>query len=149
MTASVENTLSAIRVLESALDKFETVQGPPPEELPNTAFHLKILLNSVRKCFESLAAQIRFYQSAKSPTRALLVTHEDGRSEYLSGQSVETLCLHLPDQPQDVVVYGKPTALRALAKALSQSSQRVTGPHPIHSHARELAGLSKTEGNVE
>ncbi|MBG6205414.1 hypothetical protein IWQ49_000058 [Labrenzia sp. EL_126] len=146
MTASIQNTRSSFAVLKKGIAWFKSNTKQTPQE---RVWHVEILLDSFEKCMESLAAQIRFYQSAKSPTRALLIKHEDGRSEYLSGQCVETLCLHLPDQSQDVVVYGKPTALRELAKALSQSGERVTGPHSIHSHAQELAGLSDTEGRDE
>ncbi|MEO0955761.1 MAG: hypothetical protein AAFY12_12265 [Pseudomonadota bacterium] len=141
MTASVKNTLSAIRVLEQALREAESRQGPPKEGLCH-AFNLGTLLNSVRKCVDSLAAQIRFYQSAKSPTRALIVTHDDGREEYVSGQKVQTLCLHIPDMAEDAVIFGKPEALSAIAAALAASGKHVSGPAPIHDLAKQLGATA-------
>lgn len=138
MATSVKNTLSSIRVLEDALDDFENTHGPPPKSLPDMAFHLRILLNSVRKCVAGLARQIRFYESAKSPTRALIVEHPDGSAEYVSGQTVVTLCLHLPSQSQDVVVFGKPEALASLASELATSGMQITGPLPALEHAQLL-----------
>jgi len=97
------------------------------------------MLPDITRGMDSLAAQIRFYQSAKSPTRALMIEKDDGSTEILSGQKVQSLCLHMPGQPQDHVIYGKPEALAAIASALAATGQTVTGPAPVHDHAELLA----------
>lgn len=136
MTASIQNTLSAIEVLEKALEGYETQHGAPRHELLTYHFQIRILLNSVRKCFESLAAQIRFYQSAKGTGRSLIV---EDTNEVINGQLVHALCVPLPGQSEDAVIYGKPAALKAVADALKANDQPFAGPSPIHDLARQLA----------
>lgn len=137
MTASIRNTVSSFKMLKKGIAWFNDNKHLPAED---RVWHVEILLDSFEKCMESLAAQIRFYQSAKSPTRALVVEHDDGSVEHVSGQKVQSLCLHLPGQPEDHVIYGKPEALAAIAETLTASGKTVTGPAPVHEHAAQLAG---------
>lgn len=137
MTASIRNTVSSFKMLKKGIAWFKLNKAMPAED---RVWHVEILLDSFEKCMDSLAAQIRFYQSAKSPTRALMIEHDDGSTEVLSGQKVQSLCLHVPGQPQDHVIYGKPEALRAIASALAATGQTVTGPAPLHEHAGLFAG---------
>lgn len=136
MTASIRNTVSSFKMLKKGIAWFNENKHLRADD---RVWHVEILLDSFEKCMESLAAQIRFYQSAKSPTRALVVTHDDGREEIVSGQIVQSLCLHAPGQEEDHVIYGKPEALTAIAEALAASGKTVTGPAPLHEHAAQLA----------
>jgi len=135
MTASVQNSRSSLKVLQNGLKWFREATGETVEERVRM---LETLARSFEKCLDSLAAQIRFYQSAKSPTRALCVTHPDGRQEHLHGCQVEALCLPLPGKAEDAVIYGKPQALAALAEALESAGRTAIGPAPIHDLARRL-----------
>ncbi|MEQ8784209.1 MAG: hypothetical protein RIE06_31465 [Roseibium album] len=137
MTASIRNTVSSFKMLKKGIAWFNQNKDLPAED---RVWHVEILLDSFEKCMESLNAQIRFYQSAKSPTRALMIEKDDGSTEVLCGQKVETLCLHVPGRPENHVIYGKPAALQAIADALAATSQTVTGPAPLHEHAAQLAG---------
>ncbi|QFT31780.1 hypothetical protein FIV00_14910 [Labrenzia sp. THAF82] len=136
MTASIQNTASSLKVLLNGLKWFCEATHEPIEKRVE---YLEILADSSHKCFASVAAQIRFYQSAKSPTRALIVTHEDGRQEYVHGQQVETLVLAQPDKAEDAVVYGKPEALKAIRAALAANGHTVTGPANIHDLSAQVA----------
>lgn len=136
MTASIRNTVSSFKMLKKGIAWFNQNKAMPSED---RVWHVEILLDSFEKCMDSLAAQIRFYQSAKSPTRALMIEKDDGSTEVLSGQKVQSLCLHMPGQPQDHVIYGEPEALQAIASALAATGQTVTGPAPLHEHAALLA----------
>ncbi|MET1410731.1 hypothetical protein ABVF61_00585 [Roseibium sp. HPY-6] len=136
MTASLQNTRSSFQMLKKGIAWFNGNKHLPAED---RVWHVEILLDSFEKCMESLAAQIRFYQSAKSPTRTLVVTHDDGREEVVSGQKVQSLCLHGLDEEEDHVIYGKPEALAAIAEALAGNGKTVTGPAPVHEHAAQLA----------
>lgn len=137
MTANIPNTGSAIKMLENALEALDK----SPEPRPGTFWQVFLYpyLDSVKKCFVSLAAQIRFYESAKCTTGSLTVTHPCGRQEHLSGRCVEALRLPLPDLEQDFVIYGRPDALRAVAKALDARGWPATGPAPVPALARQLA----------
>ncbi|WP_299481994.1 hypothetical protein [uncultured Roseibium sp.] len=136
MTASIRNTVSSFKMLKKGIAWFNENKHLPADD---RIWHVEILLDSFEKCMESLAAQIRFYQSAKSPTRALIVTHDDGSEEVVSGQKVQSLCLHVSGQEEDHVIYGKPEALAAIAEALAKSGKTVTGPAPVDEHAAQLA----------
>lgn len=137
VTASIRNTVSSFKMLKKGIAWFNQNKALPAED---RVWHVEILLDSFEKCMDSLAAQIRFYQSAKSPTRALMIEKDDGSTEVLSGQTVQSLCLHVPGQPEDHVIYGKPEALEAIASALAANGQTVTGLAPVHEHAEQLAG---------
>lgn len=128
MTASIQNSFSSLRVLERAVRDFKTVDEMSAEE---KLAHVEILLDSLRKCLLSLAGQVRFYQSAKGPGRALIITHNDGRQEVLSGQQVEALCLRCPEDSQDAVVYGNRAALNAISAALSELGHSHEGPASV------------------
>jgi len=135
VTASIQNTASSFKMLKKAVSWFRKATDRPVDE---RVWHIEIQLDSFEKCMTSLTAQIRFYQSAKSPTRALIITEADGSERHVSGQSVETLCLHLPGEPEDAVVYGKPETLKRIAAALEAHGKTVTGPAPIADHAAKL-----------
>ncbi|MEO1110503.1 MAG: hypothetical protein AAFX90_21565 [Pseudomonadota bacterium] len=138
LTASTQNTSSSFKMLKKGIEWFKSNKDLPAEE---RVWYVEILLDSFEKCMDSLAAQIRFYKSAKSPTRALTVTHNDGREEFVSGQKVQTLCLHLPGSAEDAVVFGKPEALNAIADALAAAGHKISGPAAIHEHAEQLGKL--------
>lgn len=138
LTASTQNTSSSFKMLKKGVEWFKSNKHIPAEE---RVWYIEVLLDSFEKCMDSLAAQIRFYQSAKSPTRALTVTHKDGREEFVSGQKVQTLCLHLPGSAEDAVVFGKPEALNAIADALAAAGHKISGPAAIHEHAEQLGKL--------
>lgn len=145
MTASIQNAFSAYFVLERGLKEFEEFH--PGQSAEEKLAHVEVLLDSLLKCLNSLAAQVRFYESVKGPGRALVVTNEDGSTarnddgtpKTIDGQQVETLCLALPDQLHDAVVYGRRAALLAIAEALTTKGHQVTGPFEIYQHARQLA----------
>lgn len=146
MTASTGNTRRSFEMLKKGIAWFNERKDLSADD---RVWHVENLLDSFEKCMDSLAAQIRFYQSAKSPTRALMVAHDDGSTEVLSGQKVETLCLHVPGQPEDHVIYGKPAALAAIAGALAATGQTVTGPAPVHEHAEQLAAFPPGTGKAD
>lgn len=145
MTASIQNSFSAYFVLERTMKEF--AEFHPERSAEEKLAHVEVLLDSLLKCLGSLAAQVRFYESVKGPGRALVVTNEDGSTarnddgtpKTIDGQQVETLCLALPDQLHDAVVYGKRAALLSIAEALITKGHPVTGPFEIYQHARQLA----------
>lgn len=136
MTASIQNTWSSFKVLLAGLKAFRDATHLSIEDRYEMLWPLT---DSFHKCLVSLSAQIRFYQSAKSPTRALIVTHEDGSQEYVQGQQVETLVLAQPDKAEDAVIYGKPEALKAIRAALAANGHTVTGPANIHTLSAQVA----------
>jgi len=138
LTANPQNTGSAIAMLQKALVYSRDKSIPAAERL----FHLEIQIDSVLKCFASLAAQIRNYSSGKATTRAIAVRHPDGREEYVSGLALEALRLPLPNLEQDFVIYGKPDALRAVAVALAGRGWPSNGPAPLDVLAEELAAAA-------
>ncbi|EEE44861.1 hypothetical protein [Roseibium alexandrii] len=137
MTASIQNTNSAIAILERTIDEFQKYPDAPT--VLTKGFHLATLMDSVKKCLASLSAQVRFYNSAKATTRAIAVRREDGGDDYVSGLDLEALRLPLPNLEQDFVIYGKPDALRAVATALAGRGWPSNGPAPLHDLATQLA----------
>ncbi|WP_306147211.1 MULTISPECIES: hypothetical protein [unclassified Roseibium] len=137
MTASIQNTNSAIAILERTIDDFQ--KHPDAPTVLTKGFHLATLMDSVKKCLASLSAQVRFYNSAKATTRAILVRRDDGGDDYVSGLDLEALRLPLPNLEQDYVIYGKPDALRAVATALHSRGWPSNGPAPLTELGRELA----------
>jgi hypothetical protein len=137
VTASIQNTASAIKMLQKALDALDKTPEPLPGRFWQT--FLFPYLDSVQKCFVSLAAQIRFYESAKSTGRALLVENEDGSHQLIDGRLVHALAVPQTNTPEPVVIYGKPDALRAVAAALQSHGWPSNGPAPLKELAQELA----------
>jgi hypothetical protein len=135
MTANPQNTGSAIAMLQKALAYSRDKTVPAADRL----FHLEIQIDSVLKCFVSLAAQIRNYNSGKATSRSIALRHPDGREEYVSGLALEALRLPLPDLEQDFIIYGKPAALRAVAAALNSRGWPSNGPAQLDALTTELA----------
>ncbi len=105
MTASVQNALSALENLESGL-----------EELGHG--RLKSLAGVVRKCIQSLAGQIEFYESAKAPMTSLIVEEDGQQTRHVTGMKMEALSI----SGSDHVIYGKPEAIAAVRKLLPKDS---------------------------
>ena len=144
MTASVQNSNSAMFILQRALDDFRECTEMTAEE---KLVHVEILMDSAWKCLSSMAAQIRFYESAKSNTRAIAARRSDGGDEYISGLDLLALRLPLPNLEQDAVVYGTETTLSILSKALEAVSWPSNGPADRRELALELAEASTPAGN--
>ncbi|MBO6860770.1 hypothetical protein [Roseibium sp.] len=140
----VQNTWSSLKVLKTGLEWFHTATDETPEY---RVWMVGTLVDSLQKCISRLEAEIRFYHSAKSPTRALAITEPDGSQRYMHGAQVETLCLRLPSSAEDAVVYGKPAALKAIADALAATGQSVYGPAPIRELAQQLVDACDPPGN--
>lgn len=136
MTASVQNSRSSLKVLKNGLKWFREATDETPEY---RVWMVETLVDSLEKCLDSLAAQIRFYHSAKSPTRALAVSHPDGSQQYVHGAAVEALHLPQPGKCEDAVIYGKPEALAAIAAALEIKGCPVSGPAPLNELACSLS----------
>ncbi|WP_395175779.1 hypothetical protein [Roseibium alexandrii] len=135
MTANPQNTSGAIAMLQKALAYSRDKNVPEAERL----FHLEIQIDSVLKCFASLAAQIRNYNSGKATTRAIALRHPDGSEEYVSGLGLEALRLPMPNLEEDFVIYGKPAALRTVAAALESRGWPSNGPAQLDTLTIELA----------
>ena len=129
MTASIQNSWSAFKVLKNGLKWFREATDETPE---HRAWMLETLVDSIQKCLASLEAQIRFYQSAKGVGRAYWIVQPDGTEEHVSGQQLQTLVLELPDADQDAVIHGKPEALAAVAAALATGGHSTHGPANLH-----------------
>jgi hypothetical protein len=140
----VQNTWSSLKVLKKGLEWFHTATHETPAY---RVWMIETLVDSLQRCIARLEAEIRFYHSAKSPTRALAVTMPDGSHHYVHGMQVETLCLSLPGAAEDAVVYGKPSTLKAIAEALTVTGQTVHGPAPIYELAQQLADACDPSGN--
>jgi hypothetical protein len=136
MTASIPNTRSSLDMLLKGLKWFREAKDVPVGE---RVWMLETLADSAEKCFASVKAQIRFYQSAKGVGRAYMVPDGNGGHRYVSGQLLETLVMHRPGQDTDAVIHGKPEALAAIAAALTEAGHAVAGPAPIHDLARQIA----------
>jgi len=139
MTASVQNSRSSLKVLKNGLKWFREATDETPED---RVWMVETLVDSLEKCLDSLSAQIRFYHSAKSPTRALAVIHPDGSQEYVHGAAVEALHLPQPGKCEDAVIYGKPEALAAIAAILQSAGQPASGPAPLHDLSQRLATIA-------
>ena len=135
MTASIENSRSSLKVLLNGLAWFREASDVPVEDRVTM---LETLARSFEKCVDSLAAQIRFYESAKGTGRAYWIKQEDGSETHVDGQQLATLRLALPGAEHDAVIHGKPEALAAVAAVLSGNGHTVTGPAGLHDIAAAL-----------
>ncbi|QFT00523.1 hypothetical protein FIV06_24050 [Labrenzia sp. THAF191b] len=129
MTASIQNSWSAFKVLKNGLKWFREATHETPEY---RVWMLETLVDSIQKCLASLEAQIRFYQSAKGVGRAYWIVQPDGTEEHVSGQQLQTLVLELPNADLDAVIHGKPEALAAVAAALAVAGHSTHGPANLH-----------------
>lgn len=125
MTANVQNTSSSFYVLERALKDFSETEEMSAEAKLK---HIAILMDSFRKCMNSLAAQVRHYESAKNTGRALIVENENGDYEIVDGMQMNLLSLPLPNTEQDAVIYGRPEILTIVSKALTMIDWPSLGP---------------------
>ncbi len=78
----VQNTWSSLKVLKNGLEWFHTASHETPEY---RVWMVGTLVDSLQKCISRLETEIRFYHSAKSPTRALAITEPDGSQRYVHG----------------------------------------------------------------
>lgn len=142
MTASIENSHSSYCLLECALADFQRQEGDMSAE--QKIQHITILMDSIKKCLQSLSSQVRFYESAKGAGRAFAVEHEDGTTEYVTGQSVKALRLPLPNLEKDAVIYGSEEALKAVASALGEKSWPSSGPAILADLSEQLAATDQS-----
>ncbi|MEJ8474482.1 hypothetical protein [Roseibium algae] len=117
MTASIGNAKRAIELLTTHA-KMLTEQHKLRD--------LMILIDSVRKCMDSLASQLAFYEGIKSPLRTMQVAQPDGACKTVS--AMELIALDLPGS--DHKVYGKPEAIAALKALLATPDQPEQGREP-------------------
>jgi hypothetical protein len=135
MTASIDNTIRSMRILEKALAEYQREAETLSKAQWRFVFDLATLLNSTRKCFESLAAQLRFYEGATNHGRALI----DDDGTVIRGMAVEVLHIPVPGAERDAVIYGRADALAFVKEALEERSHQATGPGKIEDIARQLA----------
>jgi len=142
MTASVQNTRSAFKVLHNGLKWFREATH---ERVEDRVAMLETLARSAEKCLDSIDAQIRFYQSATGTGRAYWI-EIDGKDEHVSAQHLKTLRLALPGADEDAVIHGKADALQAVAEALQAAGETVTGPATLRQIADQLADAAFQAG---
>ncbi|WP_420415089.1 hypothetical protein [Roseibium sp.] len=142
MTANLRNTLSAMKVLETALEAYErdpAPKGGPRDGLTKAelgfAFNMRNLLNTARKCFESLAGELKYLQGATNHGRALI----DENGDVIRGMAVETLHVPIDGPGHDVVIYGRADALAFVAEVLAQSGHQTNGPAALNELRAKLA----------
>lgn len=152
MTADIQNMTLAMKALEDALDAYErepAPQGGPRDGLTakdlSFAFNTRTLLNSVRKCFESMAAELKFLQGATNHGRALI----DDNGAVISGMATSTLHVPVKGTGPDVVIYGRAEALAFVAGCLAASGHQTNGPAALEDLRARLAASADPANRQE
>ncbi|MBO6756979.1 MAG: hypothetical protein JJ902_11690 [Roseibium sp.] len=124
MTASVQNALRALKILEESLEAADL-----PRMLP--------LVDSVAKCLRSLAGQVAHYEEAAKGLRGLRVKFGDAAPQHVPDVTYQPFALegHAMDAT-DVIVFGAPQAIARVAQLQAEAKAARAKPVP---HQKEPA----------